>query len=120
MTNPIVWCDIPVTDMDRAIRFYTAVLGREVMKEVSPSGAIGILPHAGDEVGGCLVKAADNRPSDKGPLVYVNADGRLDAAIAAATKNGGKVLQSKHSIGPYGSRAILLDSEGNRLALHSM
>ena len=48
-----------------------------------------------------------------------DCDGRLDDAIAAVTANGGNVLQAKHAIGPYGFRAILLDTEGNRVALHS-
>jgi hypothetical protein len=52
-------------------------------------------------------------------LIYLNCDGRLDAAIAAVEANGGKVLKPKHPIGPYGFRAVILDSEGNRLALHS-
>jgi len=48
-----------------------------------------------------------------------NASGRLDAAIDAVVPNGGKVIKPKHPIGPYGHRAIILDSEGNRVALHS-
>jgi hypothetical protein len=42
-----------------------------------------------------------------------------DQAEKAAAKNGGKVLQPKHPIGPYGFRSVILDSEGNRIALHS-
>ena len=49
-------------------------------------------------------------------LVYLNAQGRLDEAIAAVESSGGKVLQPKHQIGPYGFRAVVLDSEGNRVA----
>ncbi len=55
-----------------------------------------------------------------GPLVYIDASGRLDAAIAAAQAHGGKVLRAKHSIAPNGFRALIADSEGNRVALHSM
>lgn len=55
-----------------------------------------------------------------GPLVYLDASGRLDAAVAAAEARGGKVLQARHSIAPNGFRAIIADSEGNRIALHSM
>jgi len=61
----------------------------------------------------------DNEPSRKGPLVYLSAEGRLDAAIAAAPKNGGNVVSPKQSIGPHGFRAIIIDSEGNKIALHS-
>jgi uncharacterized protein len=116
--NQIVWCDIPVRDLDRAIRFYAAVIGKSLVRDAPPGGpAIGVLPHEGDSVGGCLV---NGDPSDRGPLIYLNAHGRLDAAIAAVGANGGKVLEPKHQIGPHGFRAIVLDSEGNRIALHSM
>jgi hypothetical protein len=81
--------------------------------------AIGILPHEEGEVGGCLFTREGEEPSGKGPLLYLNANGRLDQAIAAAETNGGRVVQPKHAIGPYGFRAIILDSEGNRVALHS-
>ena len=119
MTNTIVWCDIPVNDLDRAIKFYSAVLGQTVSKESHAGMTFGLLPHANENASGCLVETDDAQPSVNGPLVYLNCEGRLDAAIAAGEKNGGKVLQPKHQIGPYGFRAVILDSEGNRIALHS-
>jgi predicted enzyme related to lactoylglutathione lyase len=120
MANQVVWLDIPVLDLDRAIRFYSAVLGAPVKKEEHPGMAMGILPHAEHEVSGCLFKSEGEKPADHGPLVYFNAQGRLDQAVAAVEANGGKVLKPKHAIGPYGFRAVILDSEGNRVALHSM
>jgi predicted enzyme related to lactoylglutathione lyase len=118
--HQVVWFDIPVRDLDRAVRFYSAVLGVLLRKEQAGRGAAtAILPHADGSIGGCLVQTADARPSDGGPLLYLNADGRLDAAIAATTIAGGTVLQPKHSIGPEGNRAIVLDTEGNRIALFS-
>src|ERR671919_417120 len=119
MADQIVWCDIPVLDLDRAVKFYSAVLGAEVKKQEFSGMTIGILPHNDGEVGGCLFTSADNKPSDRGILVYLSAHGRLDDAIAAVVPHGGKVLKPKHAIGPFGSRAIILDSEGNRVALHS-
>jgi predicted enzyme related to lactoylglutathione lyase len=119
MANQIVWADIPVKDLDRAIRFYSAVLGAPVKKEEAPGMSMGILAHQDGEVGGCLFKSETDEPSTKGPLLYLNANGRLDQAIAAVEAGGGKILQPKHPIGPYGHRAIVLDSEGNRIALHS-
>jgi predicted enzyme related to lactoylglutathione lyase len=119
MANQVVWCDIPVLDLDRAIRFYASVLGGEVKKQEFPGGTVGILPHGEGEVGGCLFTSASEQPSDKGMMIYLNCNGRLDAAVEAATVNGGKVVQAKHPIGPFGFRAVILDSEGNRVALHS-
>jgi predicted enzyme related to lactoylglutathione lyase len=118
VANQIVWVDIPVRDLDRAIKFYSAVLGAQVHKEEIPGAPIGVLPHSEGDVGGCLVPHPDSTPAG-GPLLYLNANGRLDQAIAASANNGGRVLEPKHQIGPHGYRAIVLDSEGNRIALHS-
>jgi predicted enzyme related to lactoylglutathione lyase len=122
--NQIVWCDIPVKDLDRAIRFYSAVLGAPIKKEQHEGMSFAVLPHAEEHgVSGCLTTDcgdSKSEPSPHGPLLYFNCQGRLDEAIAAVEPNGGKVLQPKHPIGPYGFRSVVLDSEGNRIALHSM
>ena len=119
MANQLVWVDIPVTDLDRAIRFYSAILGAPVRKQEFPGMTIALLPGNDQDVSGCLYRSDSDRPSDHDPLLYFNCKGRLDEAIAAVVPGGGKILQAKHAIGPYGFRAIILDSEGNRMALHS-
>lgn len=119
MANPIVWFDIPATDLDRAIRFYSAVLGKPVRKEQFPELAIGLFPHVEGETGGCLYPSEEPPAGSRGPLLYLDCGGRLDDAIAAVEPHGGRVLQPKHAIGAYGFRAVVLDSEGNRIALHS-
>ncbi len=118
--NQVVWFDVPCVDLDRAIAFYSAVLGCKVERQSGPGFSMGVLPHEGESVGGCLMVTPDNPPSDQGILIYLNCNGRLDEAIAAVAPQGGSVLQAKHSIGPYGWRALVKDSEGNRVALHSM
>ena len=121
MSNTFVWVDIPVTDLDRAVTFYSAVVGRPVTKVGGPGFTFGLFDHHGGEVGGCLVASAEaGAPSLAGPLVYIDASDRLDAAVAGAKAHGGQVLKDKHSIAPNGFRAIVVDSEGNRVALHSM
>src|SRR5258706_10624222 len=98
MANQIVWFDMPVKDLDRAIRFYSAVLGAPVKKEQMPGMTFGLLPHQNEEVGGCLTPGAPgdtNKPSEQGPLLYFNCQGRLDTAIAAVASNNGKLLQAK-------------------------
>jgi predicted enzyme related to lactoylglutathione lyase len=120
MSHRFVWVDIPVADLDRAIAFYAAVLGCAVTKEGGPGFSFGLLAHSNNDVAGCLVASeGDNAPSPRGPLVYLNADGRIAEAVAAATARGGRVLEAVTPIGPHGFRAIVLDSEGNRVALHS-
>ncbi len=120
LKHTVVWVDIPVIDLDRAVAFYSAVLGTPIEKhEFSPDRALGLLPHSDTEVGGCLYRSADDTPSERGPLIYLNCSDRLDDAIAAVEPNGGQLLQPKHSIEPHGFRALALDSEGNRIALHA-
>jgi predicted enzyme related to lactoylglutathione lyase len=118
MKNQIVWCDIPVKDIDRAMTFYSAVLGSKIEKMFHEGVAIAAFGSQ-DGVGGCLFVSNESKPSADGPMIYLNCDGRLDEAIGTVVKNGGKVLKPRHQIGPYGFRAVVLDSEGNRIALHS-
>ena len=120
MSHTLCWTDIPVRDLDRAIAFYSAVLGAAVLKQSGGGQDFGLLPGYDKGVSGCLSVGPNQVPSHHGPLVYLSANGRLDAAIAAAVAAKGKILQPKHPIGPHGFRAIIEDSEGNRVALHSM
>ncbi|BAU49482.1 glyoxalase [Sulfurifustis variabilis] len=118
MTSPLVWFDIPARDLDRAVAFYAAVLGRPIVKQQFPEVAVAVLPHEEGELTGCLYPS-DEPPAVHGPLLYFSCAGRLDDAIGQVEPNGGKVLKGRHAIGPYGFRAVVLDSEGNRIALHS-
>jgi uncharacterized protein len=78
------------------------------------------MPHKDGEAAGCLFTSDTVKPSADGPLVYLNVHGRLDEAVEAVEPSGGKILEPKTPIGPFGFRAVVLDSEGNRIALHSM
>jgi predicted enzyme related to lactoylglutathione lyase len=122
--DTLCWTDIPVADLDRAIKFYSAVLGKPVSKQSFENFSYGLLPHEEQNASGCLCLGSDsvgsiNKPSQNGPLIYLSVDGRLDDAIQAVGANGGTVLQGRQAIGPHGFRAVILDSEGNRIALHS-
>ena len=122
--DTLCWTDIPVTNLDRAIKFYSAILGKEVRKMSETGFEYGLLPHEEQNASGCLCVDGDsvgnkNEPSETGPLIYLSVEGRLNEAVGAARVNGGKVLRERQEIGPHGVRAIIVDSEGNRIALHS-
>lgn len=115
--NRAVWFDIPVADLDRAAAFYRAVLGIQIHKETFGSFTFCVLDHH-DGNGGCLVVKPEE-VSATGILVYLNVDGRIQHAVSQVEPLGGSVLQGTHAIGPHGFRAVVKDSEGNRIALHS-
>lgn len=118
LQNRAVWFDLPVADLDRAMGFYRAVLGIKVEKVEAGDVVFAVLEHGAGN-GGCLVVKPDEVAPKSGILVYLGVEGRLRDAEAKAAEHGGKVLESVHNIGPHGFRAIVLDSEGNRIALHS-
>jgi len=115
--NRFVWCDIPVADLDRARAFYKAVLGVEVHKESFGDFQFCVLDHQ-EGNGGCLVHQPDE-VTTSGVLIYLNVDGRIRDAESKVAAHGGHVMEPTHAIGPHGFRAIVRDSEGNRVALHS-
>ena len=117
--NRAVWMDIPVADLDRACDFYAEVLAIDVHKAEFDDYKFGVLSHK-DGNGGCLVPNPDGIAGDKGLLVYMNCEGRIKDAVAKVESKGGKIIEDVHAIGPHGFRALVDDSEGNRIALHSM
>jgi predicted enzyme related to lactoylglutathione lyase len=115
--NAISWFEIPVTDMDRAARFYEAMLAIQLKREV-----FGGNPHAifaaRPGVAGALVKSPQLEPSAAGARVYLDARGELDACLARVAGAGGAVILPRTDIGEPGFIAIVRDTEGNAVGLH--
>ncbi len=116
--NRAVWFDMPVIDLDRATAFYAGVLDVAVRIDTFGDVRFAVIAHE-DGNGGCLVVRPDEVAADRGVLLYLNAHGRLRDAVAKTDTLGGRVVEEIHPIGPHGFCATILDSEGNRLALHS-
>jgi predicted enzyme related to lactoylglutathione lyase len=114
--NTLLWVDIPVLDLDRAIAFYQSLFQLEA-RDFRPETPTATLQFSGQGSGISLIQTTDIQTGSITP--YLNCNSRLDEALAQVKLNGGKVLQDKHSMEPFGFRAVILDSEGNRLALHS-
>lgn len=111
------WFEIPVTDLDRAAQFYSTVLDIELGDMDGPTGPMKTLQSGGMPVG-ALSNGPQATPSQEGPLIYFGTTD-VDAALKRAAAAGGKVLLGKTSIGPMGHIGQFVDSEGNRIALHS-
>jgi predicted enzyme related to lactoylglutathione lyase len=118
MNNVINWFEIPAVDLDRAARFWEAVLVTTLKRESMPGTDMAIFPPGeGKEPGGALVRRG-GKPSATGTLVYLDARGDLDAAIARAERAGGKVAVPRTDIGKDGAFAVVVDTEGNAVGLH--
>lgn len=122
VSNAVGWFELYVKDMDRAKRFYEAVFQRE-LTELPPVGTdLKMCVFPWDEgakgIAGALVLTAQKAPGDGGTVVYFTCE---DCAVEAdrARLQGGVVLHPKMSIGNYGFIAIVRDSEGNTIGLHS-
>ena len=121
MINAINWFEIPVTDFERAKKFYETLFNAEIMEMPFPGGRYGMLPSdMQNGVGGGLAQGEGFEPSDKGTIVYLNGGEDLAEPLSRVENAGGKIIFPKTSIGANGYMAHFIDTEGNRVALHSM
>jgi predicted enzyme related to lactoylglutathione lyase len=119
MSNATNWFEIAVNDLERAARFYETMLGISLKREVFGGMPMATFT-APDGVGGSLVKDERRSPgAGGGSLVYLNANGKLDGCIARVAGAGGAVIAPKVDIGEPGFIAIVRDTEGNVVGLHS-
>ncbi|MSO64720.1 MAG: VOC family protein [Alphaproteobacteria bacterium] len=119
MKNALNWFEIFVTDLPRAKRFYEQSLGCSLHEETFGGEQVALFPYKQNAgVGGSLTQSKRFKPAADGPLVYLNADGHLDAILTRVPKAGGAIMVAKTAI-PAGFIAIIADTEGNRVGLHS-
>ena len=125
-SNPVRWFEIYVSDMARARRFYESVFGFSLSPLQDPTGVgeMWTFPWANDPNGapgasGALVRMEGVSPGGGGTLVYFGCE---DCAVEAGRVNGagGTVARPKFAIGPHGHIALVVDTEGNMIGLHSM
>ncbi len=118
MKNWINWFEIPATDFERAVGFYGTILGIEFENVAMMGTQMALFPTEG--AGGAIVKGDDHVPSTNGSTVYLNGGDNLDIPLGKIEGAGGKVLVPKTHIGEgMGYFAMFLDTEGNKVALHS-
>ncbi|HEX9627019.1 MAG TPA: VOC family protein [Acidiferrobacterales bacterium] len=119
MENTVVWFDIPVKNLDRAMAFYRKVMGVELAKMDGAPVPAAFFPFAPGIASGTLIESHDRAPSDQGTTVYLNGGPDLAAPLSQVEAAGGKVLQPKTAIGEHGYIGYFRDSEGNRVGIHS-
>jgi predicted enzyme related to lactoylglutathione lyase len=121
-TNPVRWFEIYVQDMARARRFYEAVLGIRLERLETGDMEYWTFPMGGPETygaGGALARMEGVPSGGNSTLVYFACE---DCAVEAGRvpAAGGKVEREKMSIGEHGFIALVRDTEGNMIGLHSM
>jgi hypothetical protein len=117
MDNPVVWFEIPVTDMDRAVRFYGAVFGWSLDRQRVDGYDMAFLPAVdGEGSAGALASGDVYVPAKAGPLLYFRVED-IDATLARAVEAGGRILYPRKDVGAPGFVGEFEDSEGNRIAL---
>ena len=124
--NALNWFEIPVDDFDRAKKFYETILHFQMPENSIGQKRMGFFLYdfnAG-KVGGAIVHHPPSyKASATGTLIYLNCQPDLQVVLNKVVSAGGKVIEEKTLISEeqqLGYRAIITDSEGNRLALHSM
>jgi len=120
MKSHISIFEIPATDISRAVDFYKAILGINIEKMEFPEMQMGIFPYEEQMVTGVIVKTEGDKPSANGVTIYLNGGDNLQVILDKVEKNGGEIIvpKSPHA-DDSGYYALFLDSEGNKMGLHS-
>jgi len=118
--NAVNWFEIAVSDLDRAKKFYESVFKTDLqyleMGETKMYMFAGNPQDAGAT--GCIFKADSVQPSAAGSTVYFASED-VNNEVSRVEANGGTVIFPKTSIGEFGFIAQVMDTEGNRLGIHS-
>jgi predicted enzyme related to lactoylglutathione lyase len=121
MQNMINWFEIPTADISRAKKFYQTILDTEMNETEMFGTKMAFFPTDGSNISGAIVQGEDYSPSSQGALVYLNGGSNLETSLSKVAAAGGKVIVPKTQISPeMGYFAIFIDTEGNKIALHSI
>lgn len=125
MKNAISWFEIPTQNLDRAQKFYETIFGVVLIPMDLANIRMRMFPidDPMTGIGGALVHAEGfYSPSPtEGPLVYLNGNPDVQQILDKVESAGGKIVVPKTLISPdYGHMAVFNDTEGNRIALHSV
>jgi len=125
MKNVISWFEIPTVDLDRATKFYETIFNIKMNPLDTPQIRMRMFPidDPMTGIGGALASAPGfYQPSaTDGPLIYLNGNPDVQLVLDKVEAAGGKIVVPKTAISPeHGHMAVFIDTEGNRVALHSV
>ena len=117
--NFVSWFEIPAIDFNQAVSFYNHIFGIEMQQNITEMNATAFFP-ATSGIGGAVISGPGSIPSDRGPLIYLNGGNDLNNVLSKIEEAGGRIIMPKTLISlSDGYFAIFIDSQGNKLALHS-
>ncbi|MEC7276319.1 MAG: VOC family protein [Bdellovibrionota bacterium] len=112
--------EIPAVDITRAVNFYGSILDIKIELVDIPDMKMGLFPIENHTTFGVIIEGDEQTPSAQGVTVYLNGGNDLQIVLDRVEKNGGKIVASKAPLADEsGFFALFIDSEGNRLGLHS-
>ncbi len=125
MQHAIDWFEIPCTDIDRAQRFYEQLLGQPLVREnySGPGMTMAVFPAQGEDAVRGALQAGPGvaAPSVEGTVIYLNAGASMDAVLARVAPAGGSIKLPSTALPPgMGFMAHVIDTEGNRVGLHTL
>jgi uncharacterized protein len=119
--NAINWFEIYVDHFDRAQAFYEQILGVQLQIVENMGPKMGMFPCDYEKgIGGCISVMDQVKAGPGGTIVYLNVEGELDQVLGRVPVAGGSIVLPRMAIPPHGFIAIIVDTEGNRVGLHSM
>ena len=123
--NALNWFEIPVSDFERGKKFYEIFFDYQMPENIMGNVQMGFFLYdfQNGKVGGAICKSEMHKPSQQGILVYLNCQPDLQVVLDRVENAGGKIIQQKTKISEeqnLGYWASIIDSEGNKVALHSM
>jgi predicted enzyme related to lactoylglutathione lyase len=119
MNNPINWLEIATTDLERAKAFYSSVFKLQFEYIEMPDSKMYMFGEPGKEgSAGALIQSSSVKPGSDGTTIYFSCED-VSNELATIEKEGGKLLIPKTDIGEFGFFAQIIDTEGNRIGLHS-
>jgi predicted enzyme related to lactoylglutathione lyase len=120
--SAINWFEIPTIDFDRAVRFYSEIYSFDMPTRDMGHVRMGFFKHQpADWIGGTIVSGDAYAPSKNGVKLYLNGGDDLSPVLERVTNAGGTIIKGETEIGPgIGYSAMIDDTEGNRIYLHSM
>lgn len=120
--NAINWFEIPAADLERAKGFYEEIMDMQMPTNTMMGIEMAFFPYSpgSSKVSGAICKSDHHTPSYDGAIVYLNCNPDLQTVLDKVEKAGGQVTMPKTKIADeIGYMAFIIDTEGNKTALHS-